>query len=55
MSDADWPELFAIDPDAHLAEADDAQAFFDGFEGRVPAAVTAQLDELRGRMRAARG
>jgi phosphoenolpyruvate carboxykinase (GTP) len=55
VSDADWAELFAIDPDAHLAEADDAAAFFDTFEGRVPAAVTAQLAELRARMEAARG
>lgn len=53
VSDADWQELFAIDAAAHLAEADDAEAFFAGFEGRVPAAVTRQLAELRERMRAA--
>jgi len=53
VSDEDWAELFAIDPEAHLREADDAEAFFAGFEGRVPAAVTAQLEELRARMRAA--
>ena len=55
VSDADWQELFRIDPAAHLAEADDAEAFFAGFGGRVPAAVTAQLEELRTRMRAATG
>jgi phosphoenolpyruvate carboxykinase (GTP) len=54
VTDADWAELFAIDPDAHLAEADDAAAFFETFDGRVPAAVTAQLAELRTRMEAAR-
>jgi phosphoenolpyruvate carboxykinase (GTP) len=54
VSDADWAELFAIDPAAHLAEADDAQKFFETFDGRVPAAVTSQLEELRARMRAAR-
>jgi phosphoenolpyruvate carboxykinase (GTP) len=50
----DWAELFAIDPDAHLREADDAAAFFAGFGDRVPAAVTAQLAELRSRLEAAR-
>ena len=53
VSDDDWTELFSIDPDAHLAEADDAEAFFDGFDGRVPAPVVGQLAELRDRMRAA--
>jgi phosphoenolpyruvate carboxykinase (GTP) len=53
VSDADWQELFRIDPAAHLAEADDAAAFFAGFDGRVPKAVTGQLEELRTRMRAA--
>jgi len=55
VPDADWAELFAIDPAAHLAESDDAEAFFDTFAGRVPAAVTTQLDELRNRMKAAQG
>jgi len=54
VSDADWAELFSIDPAAHLEEADDAAAFFDTFGGRVPAAVTTQLDELRDRMKAQR-
>jgi phosphoenolpyruvate carboxykinase (GTP) len=53
VPDADWAELFSIDPAAHLAEADDAEKFFGTFEGRVPAAVTSQLEELRARMRAA--
>ncbi len=54
VTDADWAELFAIDPAAHLTEADDAAAFFETFDGRVPAAVTAQLADLRARMEAAR-
>ena len=53
VPDADWAELFSIDPAAHLAEAEDAEKFFDTFEGRVPSAVTSQLEELRARMRAA--
>ncbi len=44
MSDADWQELFRIDPAAHLAEADDAEAFFAGFGDRVPAEVHEQLE-----------
>ncbi len=54
VSESQWQQLFAIDPEAHLAEADDAEAFFSGFDGRVPAAVTSQLEHLRARMRAAR-
>ena len=51
VSESDWEQLFSIDPAAHLAEADDAETFFDGFGDRVPAAVRAQLEELRERMR----
>ncbi|MEO5535207.1 MAG: phosphoenolpyruvate carboxykinase (GTP) [Pseudolysinimonas sp.] len=53
VSETAWQQLFAIDPAAHLAEADDAEDFFDGFGDRVPVAVRAQLEELRRRMRAA--
>lgn len=55
VSDDDWRELFAIDADAHLAEAEDAGAFFAGFGDRVPAALAGQLDDLRSRLRATRG
>ena len=51
MSESAWEQLFAIDPAAHLAEADDAEAFFDTFGDRVPGAVRGQLEELRERMR----
>jgi phosphoenolpyruvate carboxykinase (GTP) len=53
VSEADWQELFRIDPAAHLAEADDAEAFFAGFGDRLPAEIGAQLEQLRDRMRAA--
>jgi phosphoenolpyruvate carboxykinase (GTP) len=52
VSDADWQELFRIDPAAHLAEADDAEAFFAGFGDRLPLEIRAQLDGLRERLRA---
>jgi phosphoenolpyruvate carboxykinase (GTP) len=54
VSDADWAELFRIDPEAHLAEADDAETFFGRFDGRVPDEVLGQLEELRERLRAAK-
>jgi phosphoenolpyruvate carboxykinase (GTP) len=42
-------QLFAADPEAGLAEADDAARFFAGFGDRVPEAVHAQLAETRQR------
>ncbi len=45
-------QLFAIDAEAGLAEADDAERFFAGFGDRVPDAVLGQLEELRQRLRA---
>ena len=52
ISEADLAELFAIDTEAWLAEADSTEKFFEIFDGRVPAAVTAQLEALRQRLRA---
>ena len=43
----DLAELFAIDRESWLTEADSTEAFFDSFGGRVPAAVTKQLGILR--------
>ncbi len=40
-------ELFAIDRDSWLAEADSTEEFFATFDGRVPDAVTKQLKVLR--------
>jgi len=45
--------LFAIDPEAWLAETDDAERFFSTFGERVPAAILGQLAQLRERLRAA--
>jgi phosphoenolpyruvate carboxykinase (GTP) len=53
VSESDWQQLLAIDPAAHLAEADGAEKFFDSFGDRLPDAVRRQLEELRTRMRAA--
>ncbi|MFM9877268.1 MAG: phosphoenolpyruvate carboxykinase (GTP) [Rhodoglobus sp.] len=47
ISDSDLAELFAIDRETWLAEADATAEFFDTFDGRVPAAVTKQLEVLR--------
>ena len=47
ISDADVAELFSIDRESWLAEADSTEEFFGTFEGRVPAAVSKQLDILR--------
>ncbi|TXK19443.1 phosphoenolpyruvate carboxykinase (GTP) [Homoserinibacter sp. GY 40078] len=50
VTDAEWAELFRIDPAAHLAEADDTERFFGRFGDRLPAAMTRQLDALRARL-----
>ena len=50
ISDDDLSELFAIDRETWLAEADATSEFFESFDGRVPAAVTKQLDILRSKL-----
>ena len=50
MSDADLAELFAVDAQSWRAEADATEEFFSTFEGRVPAAVTNQLELLRSKL-----
>ena len=52
VSDEDWARLFEVDAEAHLAEADDAERFFDSIGPRVPDAVRAQLGLLRERLTA---
>jgi phosphoenolpyruvate carboxykinase (GTP) len=42
-------QLFAADPDAWLAELDDTERFFARFGDKLPAALSAQLAELRAR------
>ncbi|WP_053387997.1 phosphoenolpyruvate carboxykinase (GTP) [Leucobacter japonicus] len=46
----DLDELFAIDPTSWLAEAGLTEEFFGQFGDRVPAALSAQLTELRARL-----
>ncbi len=53
VSAADLDELFAVDPVSWRQEADLTQEFFDGFDGRVPAALHAELSALRYRLDAA--
>ncbi|MDR2567639.1 MAG: phosphoenolpyruvate carboxykinase (GTP) [Bifidobacteriaceae bacterium] len=47
-------QLFAIDPDAWLAEADLTEEYFAQFGERLPAALTGQLAALRERLQAAK-
>jgi phosphoenolpyruvate carboxykinase (GTP) len=43
--------LFAVDADAWLAELDSTEAFMNSFDGRTPAALLDQLNDLRRRLR----
>jgi phosphoenolpyruvate carboxykinase (GTP) len=54
VTDDDLAELFAIDADSWMREADLTQEFFDGFGGRVPAPLQAELAALRYRLNATR-
>ncbi|ACZ29425.1 Phosphoenolpyruvate carboxykinase (GTP) [Xylanimonas cellulosilytica DSM 15894] len=47
---ADLAELFDVDPAAWLQEAALTEAFFRGFDGRVPARLTEQLRGLHARL-----
>ena len=51
LSGIDLEQLFAIDREAWLAEADDTEAFFDTFGGRVPDELYGQLETLREKLR----
>ncbi|NTW39397.1 MAG: phosphoenolpyruvate carboxykinase (GTP) [Cellulomonadaceae bacterium] len=53
MSDQQLAELMAVDPVAWLRECDPLEEWLGTFGHRVPAAVTAQLGELRRRLGAA--
>ncbi|QYH36585.1 phosphoenolpyruvate carboxykinase (GTP) [Salinibacterium sp. M195] len=50
LSDETMEQLFAIDTDSWLAEAASTEEFFATFDGRVPAAVTRQLEQLKTRL-----
>ena len=50
LSDETMEQLFAIDTQSWLAEAASTEDFFATFDGRVPAAVTRQLEQLKARL-----
>ncbi len=50
VSAEDMTKLFAIDRDSWLAEVDSTEEFFATFDGRVPDAVTKQLEVLRAKL-----
>lgn len=54
IADADLAELFDIDPDSWLAEAELTEEFFQKFDGRVPGQLTDQLAALRDRLQTAK-
>lgn len=55
LDEATMEELFRVDPEAFLAEADDVEQFFASFGEQLPAELQRQLALLRGRLEAARG
>jgi len=50
LDDNVMEQLFAIDTESWLAEAASTEEFFATFDGRVPAAVTRQLEQLKARL-----
>ncbi len=50
VPEQDLAELFAVDPASWSAEAELTEKFYDTFDGRVPAALSDQLNALRGRL-----
>jgi phosphoenolpyruvate carboxykinase (GTP) len=50
LSESDWEQLFAVDPDAWLAELDDTEKFYAKFGDRLPVAMTRRLEEIRQRL-----
>jgi phosphoenolpyruvate carboxykinase (GTP) len=54
ITDADLDELFDVNVDAWLAEADSTEEFYSIFGSKLPAALRSELDALRYRLNAAR-
>lgn len=50
LGDDTMEQLFAIDNDSWMAEAEATEEFFATFDGRVPAAVSRQLEHLKARL-----
>jgi phosphoenolpyruvate carboxykinase (GTP) len=53
LEPVDFEQLFAIDRDDWLAEADDTEEFFGRFGDKVPGELYAQLETLRDKLRSA--
>jgi phosphoenolpyruvate carboxykinase (GTP) len=53
VTDDDLAELFAVDPDLWTREADLTEEFYARFDGKVPAALQAELAALRYRLKVA--
>jgi phosphoenolpyruvate carboxykinase (GTP) len=51
VSAADMKELLAVDTEAWCAEAADTEAFFAQFGNRLPVRLSAQLNDLKARLR----
>ncbi|QMU97562.1 phosphoenolpyruvate carboxykinase (GTP) [Microbacterium esteraromaticum] len=54
ITDADLDELFDVDVDAWLAEADSTEEFYAMFDEALPSALRSELEALRYRLNAAR-
>lgn len=54
VTEVEWNKMYAVDPDAWAAEADDDEEYFKQFGDKVPAEVAEQLTKLRERIAAAK-
>lgn len=48
----EWDKMYAIDPDAWLAETDDTEQYFSQFGDKLPKAISEELAKLRERLQA---
>lgn len=48
----EWDKMYAIDPDAWLAETDDTEQYFSQFGDKLPKAISQELAKLRERLQA---
>ena len=52
LGQEDWDKMFAIDPDAWLAETEDTEKYFSQFGDKLPKAISEELAKLRERLQA---
>ena len=52
MGQEEWDKMFAIDPDAWLAETEDTEKYFSQFGDKLPKAIADELTKLRERLQA---